>query len=344
MRSLECSARSPKDPPDELRRHPHPRRPTAQPQEPRPRHPHRRDDGRDRAERLGQVEPGVRHAVRRRPAPLRRDLQRLRAPVPRPHGPAGGRPGRRRAAGDRDRPDQPGAQLALDGRHDDRAERPPEAAVRARRAAVRQADRAAGAPRLAGDDLRRADGAHRPVDGATIRAWSSPSRSSCRPTPAPRRSSSGSPRAASRACRPSARSRRRPGRASCSTWWPTASASRATEKVRAVEAIEIALKRGSGRVNVYVVAATAKASRRADDLWRFSTGLHCPESDLPLRRPAAGAVLVQLGLRRVRDLPRLRPRDRRRLRPGDPRPPQDAAHRRDQDRCRRRPGRSARTT
>ena len=43
---------------------------------------------------------------------------------------------RRHPAGDRHRPDQPGAHLALDGRHDDRAERPPEAAVRARGAAL----------------------------------------------------------------------------------------------------------------------------------------------------------------------------------------------------------------
>ncbi len=48
------------------------------------------------------------------------------------------------------------------------------------------------------------------------------------------------------------------------------------EKVRVMEAIELALKRGSGRLNVY---------RLADDdgggaeLWRYSTGLHCPESD-----------------------------------------------------------------
>jgi len=47
-----------------------------------------------------------------------------------------------------------------------------------------------------------------------------------------------------------------------------------TEKVRAIEAIETALKRGSGRVNVYVLAEEDEAA-----LWRFSTGLHCPESD-----------------------------------------------------------------
>ncbi|HJV60124.1 MAG TPA: excinuclease ABC subunit A, partial [Albitalea sp.] len=48
-----------------------------------------------------------------------------------------------------------------------------------------------------------------------------------------------------------------------------------TEKVRAIEAIELALKRGSGRVNVYVLAEAGEPA-----LWRFSTGLHCPESDI----------------------------------------------------------------
>ena len=50
-----------------------------------------------------------------------------------------------------------------------------------------------------------------------------------------------------------------------------------------------------------------------------------------LCRSAAGAVQLQLGLRRLRDLPRLRPRHRRRPGAGDPRPAQDAAQRRHQD-------------
>ena len=48
------------------------------------------------------------------------------------------------------------------------------------------------------------------------------------------------------------------------------------EKGRAIEAIEVALKRGSGRLNVYVDDA---------DLWRFSTGLHCPDSDQRYTNP-----------------------------------------------------------
>src|SRR3954470_3804352 len=46
------------------------------------------------------------------------------------------------------------------------------------------------------------------------------------------------------------------------------------EKARAVEAIEVALKRGSGRLTVYAGDDDAK------DLWKFSTGLHCPDSDI----------------------------------------------------------------
>ncbi|MEO8080794.1 MAG: excinuclease ABC subunit A, partial [Caldimonas sp.] len=54
------------------------------------------------------------------------------------------------------------------------------------------------------------------------------------------------------------------------------------EKVRAIEAIETALKRGGGRVNVY--AATG-GDGGADELWRYSTGLHCPDSDLRYADP-----------------------------------------------------------
>ncbi len=72
----------------------------------------------------------------------------------------------------------------------------------------------------------------------------------------------------------------------------------AVEKVRAVEAIELALKRGGGRVDVQLLPeraeageaagkAAAEASGAADapEVWRFSTGLHCPESDLRYAEP-----------------------------------------------------------
>ena len=55
------------------------------------------------------------------------------------------------------------------------------------------------------------------------------------------------------------------------------------EKARVVEAIEVALKRGSGRLTVY--ALTARGGRRRREIWKFSTGLHCPESDIRYADP-----------------------------------------------------------
>ncbi|MDR7308093.1 excinuclease ABC subunit UvrA [Rhodoferax saidenbachensis] len=70
------------------------------------------------------------------------------------------------------------------------------------------------------------------------------------------------------------------------------------EKARVLEAIEVALKRGSGRLNVYVLneaAAPVDSAQTAPEtvasvaplLWRFSTGLHCPQSDLRYTDPIA---------------------------------------------------------
>jgi excinuclease ABC subunit A len=76
-----------------------------------------------------------------------------------------------------------------------------------------------------------------------------------------------------------------------------------TDKTRAMEAIEVALKRGHGRLTVYVIAdaqgaapsevhAGAPAADTVSDsvpdepvLWRYSTGLHCPDSDLRYAEP-----------------------------------------------------------
>jgi excinuclease ABC subunit A len=59
------------------------------------------------------------------------------------------------------------------------------------------------------------------------------------------------------------------------------------EKGRVVEAIEVALKRGAGRLNVYVMPAGAESSD--SELWRFSSGLHCPDSDLRYTDPIPSA-------------------------------------------------------
>ena len=52
-----------------------------------------------------------------------------------------------------------------------------------------------------------------------------------------------------------------------------------TEQVRAMEAIELALKRGAGRLTVHMADA-ARAQT-----WKYSTGLHCPDSDLRYADP-----------------------------------------------------------
>jgi excinuclease ABC subunit A len=90
------------------------------------------------------------------------------------------------------------------------------------------------------------------------------------------------------------------------------------ERARVLEAIEVALKHGSGRINVYILneaIATVKYELEATELivtdgsagaafsgvaqaaakvpqpmiWQFSTGLHCPESNLRYTDPIASA-------------------------------------------------------
>ncbi|MEN9538795.1 MAG: UvrABC system protein, partial [Pseudomonadota bacterium] len=61
-----------------------------------------------------------------------------------------------------------------------------------------------------------------------------------------------------------------------------------TERSRAVEAIETALKHGAGRVTVYLSDPGARVALGADGTWqvrRFSSGLHCAESDIRYRDP-----------------------------------------------------------
>ncbi|MEY2622472.1 MAG: UvrABC system protein, partial [Pseudomonadota bacterium] len=54
------------------------------------------------------------------------------------------------------------------------------------------------------------------------------------------------------------------------------------ERARAIEAIEVALRRGGGRLAVHALGADEAAG---GEVWRFSTGLHCPESDLQYTDP-----------------------------------------------------------
>lgn len=54
------------------------------------------------------------------------------------------------------------------------------------------------------------------------------------------------------------------------------------EQARVMEAIEAGLKRGSGKLMVYVLGEEGSEP----EIWRFSTGLHCPDSDIRYSEPA----------------------------------------------------------
>ena len=58
-----------------------------------------------------------------------------------------------------------------------------------------------------------------------------------------------------------------------------------TEKARVIEALETAIKRGNGRMTVYAVSEGKDEETKAEEAWRFSTGLHCPDSDLRYTDP-----------------------------------------------------------
>jgi excinuclease ABC subunit A len=119
-----------------------------------------------------------------------------------------------------------------------------------------------------------------------------------------------------------------------------------TEKVRALDAIEASLKRGGGRVNIYVLDSSASegASAPANEarIWRFSTGLHHPESDLRYADPqpalfsfnsAYGACETCRGFGRVIgvDLGLVIPDGRKTLREGAVKPMQTPAWKECQD-------------
>ncbi|WP_399697637.1 excinuclease ABC subunit UvrA [Xenophilus sp.] len=112
-----------------------------------------------------------------------------------------------------------------------------------------------------------------------------------------------------------------------------------TERARVVEAIEVALKRGTGRVTVYALPAEEGVE---PELWRFSTGLHCPESDIRYADPipsmfsfnsAVGACEACRGFGRVIgvDWNLVMPNDKLTLRAGAVKPIQTPAWKECQD-------------
>ncbi|MGF6569662.1 excinuclease ABC subunit A [Paraburkholderia sp. GAS333] len=120
---------------------------------------------------------------------------------------------------------------------------------------------------------------------------------------------------------------------------------RSVDKQRVVEAIEASLKRGGGRVNIYVLPASSEAAEGQSaepPIWRFSTGLHNPDSDLRYADPqpalfsfnsAYGACEVCRGFGRVIgvDLGLVIPDARKTLRDGAIKPMQTPAWKECQD-------------
>src|SRR4051794_25901930 len=121
-----------------------PRRPRAQPQGRPPRPAPRGPDRVHGSVRIRQVQPRLRHDLRRGPAPVRRIAVGLRPPVPRPDGQARRRLHRGPVARGVDRPEVDQPQPTVDRRHHHRGLRLPAAALRPRRSAalpqLRQAD------------------------------------------------------------------------------------------------------------------------------------------------------------------------------------------------------------
>ena len=111
----------------------------------------------------------------------------------------------------------------------------------------------------------------------------------------------------------------------------------AVDRARIVEAIEVALKRGSGRMNVHFTQ-----TEKTEEIWPFSMGLHCPESDLSYSEPlasmfsfnsAVGACEVCRGFGRVIgvDYGLVIPNDKLTLRSGALKPLQTPAWQESQD-------------
>jgi excinuclease ABC subunit A len=114
------------------------------------------------------------------------------------------------------------------------------------------------------------------------------------------------------------------------------------EPARVVEAVELALRRGGGRVDAHVLAASADGEPAVAEVWRYSSGLHCPESELRYAEPqpalfsfnsALGACDTCRGFGRVIgvDLNLVIPDHRKTLRAGAIKPIQTPAWKECQD-------------
>ena len=220
----------------------HPRCARAQPQGRLPRPAARRLDRLHRPVRLGQVQPRLRHDLRRGPAAVRRVAVGVRPPVPRPDGQAGRGLHRGPVARGVHRPEVDLAEPPLDGRHDHRGLRLPPAALRARWPAA----------------LSRCAAADRPADPAADRRPGARARGGRAGSRCSRRWSAAA-RASTSSCSASCRPRASPG--SGSTARPLAH--RAAEAGQAEEAHDRGGRRPARRQGVRQAAAHRLGGDRA---------------------------------------------------------------------------------
>ena len=295
--SIQFAYTSRRDAPGPARRS---RRPRTQPQGRHGRVPARPSRGHHRALRQRQEQPRVRHDLRRGPASLRREPERLRPPVPGPDGEAGRRPDRR-AVARRSRSTRR-ARRATRARPSARSPRStttsacssPGSASRTAPTAIRSSARASSrsstrcwrCPRARGSSSSaRSSRTARPRATASSRApggrASSASGSTGRCTTCRRRRRSTSTSAtrsrSSSTATSSAGPRRRRARSG------TSSAGRSTRRpaprpgpgrVRLADSIETALRLGEGVVLIAPAPATAR--RRTFEERRYSERYTCP--------------------------------------------------------------------
>ena len=238
-----------------------------------------------------------------------RACQRLRPPVPRADGQARRRRHRGAVAGHLDRPEVGQPQPALDRRHDHRGLRLPAPALRPhRRAALPERRHPAAAPDPAAD---RRPGAH------AARGHPLPGARAGRARPQGRvRDAARGPRRGRATCAPgsTARSSTSPTSSSATRSWRATSSTTSRSSSTASCAARgssggsptrwrQALKPGRGRRPGRAGRPRATTARRARSSRSASTS-SCPVCGTSLRRAGAAQLLVQLAVRRVRDVRR----------------------------------------
>ena len=295
----------------------------AQPQGPPPEAAAQRADRHHRAVRLRQVEPCLRHDLRRGPAPLRRVAVGLRAPVPGPDGQARRRLDRGPLAGDLDRPEDHQPQPALDGRHRHRDLRLPAPALGPGRpspllqlrppdrGAVGRADHRPGDDAPRGHEVHGAGAGRARAQGRVRQALRGAARAGLHAREGRRRAA---PARGGDRPRQEVQARHR-GRDR-----PARDAARPAQAAGRLDRDRRGARRGAGR---------RRARRRPGRGHHLQRPLHVPALRHLDARARAAHVLLQLAARRLPALHRARLADGDRPRADRPRPVAHAQRRRD---------------